>query len=113
MVVGRVVGQQFVGIFIEGLHVVVGVLIEATERVAVVQLVVEACTSFEIWVARRRFMVIGDSPQRVGENSLFKAADVPSLVVGSEEVGKELQPSFSVGHIYSLIVDVAVVLAAP
>ena len=113
MVVGRVVGQQFVGIFIKGLHVVVGVLIEATERVAVVQLVVEACTSFKIWVARRRFVVIGDRPQRVGENCLFKTTAVPSLIVGSEEVGKELQPSFSVGHIYSLIVDVAVVLAAP
>ena len=53
VVVRTAVCQQVVGIVIVGLHVVVGVLIEAAEGNAVVQLVVEACPPLKVRVALR------------------------------------------------------------
>ena len=51
VVIGRTIGQQVIGVVIGALYVVVGVLIETTEGIAVVQLIVETTSSLEIRVA--------------------------------------------------------------
>ena len=61
-VVRTAISQQVVSIIIVGFHIIVGVLIEAAEGIAVVQLVVESGTSFKIRVALRGLMMVGDGP---------------------------------------------------
>ena len=61
-VVRIAISQQVVSIIIVGFHIIVGVLIEAAEGIAVVQLVVESGTSFKIRVALRGLMMVGDGP---------------------------------------------------
>ena len=113
VVVGRAVGRQFVGIVVGGLHVVIDVLIEATKGVAVVQLVVEARAPLGVWIACRGLFPVADGPQRVGKDGLLEVATAPPLVVGSEEVGKQLQTPRAVGQVDALVVLIAASLAAP
>ena len=113
MVIGAAVSLQVIGIVVAGLHVVVCVLIESAEGIAVVQLIVEASASFKVWVTRRGLIAIGDGPQRIGKGGLLVVALLHPLVIGSEEVGKQLQSSLSVGQVDAFVVDIATPLAAP
>ena len=113
VVIGGAVGLQVIGVVIRCLHIVVGVLIETAEGIAVVQLVVEASSALEIRVACCRMMAVGDSPQRIGKDGLLKFALLPTFVVSSKEVGKQFQLSCAIGQIETLIVCVAVTLATP
>ena len=94
-------------------HVVVRVLIESAKGVVVIQLIVESQAPFKEWVLCRVLLPVVNDPQRVGKDGLFKLAFLPTFIVSPEEVGKQFQPSGSVGQVGSLVVGIAMPLAAP
>ena len=81
--------MQVIIIFTPRFHIVVGVLIEATEGVAVVQLVVEAEAALKEWIARMPFLSVGNYPQRIGKDGLLKLTAIPLIVISSEKVGEQ------------------------
>ena len=89
MVVHIAVSLQVIVIIAPGLHIVVGVLIETAKRVLVIYLIVEAETAFKEWIVNLVLLLVGNYPQCIGKNGLFKLAFLPPFIVSSEEVGKE------------------------
>ena len=56
---------------------------------------------------------VGNCPQRVGKDGLLEVATTPSFVVGTKEVGKELQTTRSVCQVDTLVVRIAVTFPVP
>ena len=88
MVVHGAVGLQVIVIVALGLHIVVGVLVEAAKRVVVVYLVVEAKAALKEWIVNLVLLFVGNYPQRVGKDGLFKLALLPPFVVSPKEICK-------------------------
>ena len=88
VVVQVAIGQQVVVIVADGLHIVIGALVEPTEGVVVVQLIVESPASFKEGIAGYILLPVADCPQRVGIDRLFELATAPVLVVRAKQVGK-------------------------
>ena len=80
--------MQVIDIVTPILHVVVSVLIETAKRVVIVQLVVEAEAAFKEWIVILVFLLVGNYPQCVGKDGLFKLAFLPSFVVSSKKICK-------------------------
>ena len=66
----------------------VGVLIETAKRVVIVQLIVEAEAALKEWIAYMLFLSVGNNPQSVGKDGLFKLTATPLLVISSEKIGE-------------------------
>ena len=88
MVVWFPVCQQIIIILATSLHVVVCILVESTERVVVIDLVVEAETSFQEGIANIILLLIVNHLQRVSKDGLLELAIAFPSVVSPEEVGK-------------------------
>ena len=88
VVIRRAVSLQIIVILKRHFHIVVGVLIETAKRVMLVQLIVEAETTLKEWIAYMLFLFVGNNPQCIGKDGLFKLTATPLLVIGSEKVGE-------------------------
>ena len=58
-------------------------------------------------------LLVGDHPQRVGIDGLFKLALLPPFVVSPEEICKQFQSSCAVGEVDTFVVRISVSFAAP
>ena len=88
VVIRRAVGKQVIVILKRHFHIVVGVLIESAKRVVIVKLVVEAETALKERIAYMLLLSVGNNPQCISKDGLFKLTATPLLVIGSEKVGE-------------------------
>ena len=88
VVIRGAVGLKIIVILKRHFHIVVGILVETAKRVVLIQLIVEAEAALKEWIAYMLFLSVGNNPQCIGKDGLFKLTATPLLIIGSEKVGE-------------------------
>ena len=96
-----------------GLYVVIRILIESTERVIVIDLVVETESSFKEGITNMILLLIVYHPQCICKDGLFELALTLSSVICPKEVGEEFQTPRAIGQVDALVIGTHPILRLP
>ena len=106
MVVCHSVGQQVIIILTAGLYVVIRILVESTERVIIIDLVVETESSFEERITNMILLLIVNHPQCICKDGLFELALTLSSVICPKKVSEEFQTTCAIGQVDALVIGI-------
>ena len=104
MVVCHSVGQQVIIVLTVGLYIVICILVKTTERVIVVDLVVETESSFKEGITNMILLLIVNHPQCICKDSLFELALTLSSVICPKKVGEEFLTTCAIGQVDALVI---------
>ena len=111
MVVCHSIGQQVIIILTAGLYIVIGILVKTTERVTIIDLVVETESSFKEGITNMILLLIVNHPQCICKDSLFELAMTLSSVICPKKVGEKFQTTRTIGKVDALVIGITTTTA--